>query len=231
MAVDANAKISETIISGRPGQSIGSEVVGAQVFQIQSGIERDAGNSKAWIQDHALRFGLSEKLELSTAFSYRIEDEVGSGLDNLELGGRVKIINEAKGWIPSLALQVRMRLKGEGDFKRDQIRPVTILSSVHDLKSWGALNLNLTHSYRGNGGSALYGYIVNWSHGLGGKWSVFIEEYAQYDRQWLHAWDTGCAYLVNRDLQLDFSLGFDLESAYSSSFTSLGVSWRTSLID
>ncbi len=224
------AQTSDNIISGRPGQSIGSEVVGTKILQIQSGLEHSAGDAKSWINDHVIRFGLNDLFEISSAFSYRFKDNHGTGLDNLELGGRVKLIEEAKGLIPSLALQIRMRLKGEGDFKREEARPVTILTSVHDMKEWGSLNLNLTHSYSASGGEGLYGYIVNWSISLNDKWSVFIEEYAQYNVQWNHAWDTGAAYLVNKDMQLDFSFGFDLESAYSSSFTSLGISWRTSLI-
>lgn len=220
------AQTSDYITSGRPGMSIGSEVVGTHVFQIQSGVEHDGGDSQSWVTDQTLRFGLDEKFEINSDFTYRIDKGGHSGFDNLEFGARVKLIRDAKGWIPSLALQSRLRLKGVGKFKRKSVRPVTILTSIHDLKSWGALNLNITQSYNGSGGKPIYGYVVNWSHGLGEGWTYFIEEYANHDQQWNHAWDTGFAVLPTKDIQLDFSVGHDLESTYSSNFISMGISWR-----
>ena len=229
------AQTSPNITSGRPGVSIGTEVVGTQVFQVQSGVTlnrySESNKTDDWVSDNFLRYGLDERFEVSTNINYRIHERIGSGIDNLMIGGRVNLIAEADGWIPSLAFQTRWKMKGSGDFKNEEIRPENILSSIHNIGRAGIINLNLTHSYSGDGGHPIYGYIANWTIALDDKWSVFLEEYAQHDgEQWSHAWDTGAAYLVHKDLQLDFSFGYDLESGYNSSFYSLGVSWRTSLI-
>jgi len=224
---------SETISSGRPGISIGADVVGSDIFQIQSGVTynelESSGTTKDWVLDNFIRYGISDSFELNTTFNYKTQENFGSGVDNLMLGGRYNFIAAAKGLIPALALQTRFRFKGEGDFKRDEMSPEFIISTIHDLKSLGVLNINL--SYDDNAGDSITMYIVNWTYTINDKWSVFLEKYATYQNdQCIDAWDTGAAYLINKDLQLDLSFGYDLESEISSSFYSGGVSWRTSLI-
>ncbi len=70
------------------------------------------------------------------------------------------------------------------------------------------------------------GFIVSWGRSFG-RWSPFLEAYT-LDRvsgaQFF--WDTGFAFLINRNLSLDFSFGTDLESDLENQFVSLGLSWR-----
>ena len=106
------AQTSEVITSDRPGQAMSNSVVGTKVFQIQSGVTFSKQDSNEdFMEDNTLRYGLSESFEVNTAFSYRINNELGSGFDNLMLGARYNIISEADGLIPTLAIQSGIRFK------------------------------------------------------------------------------------------------------------------------
>lgn len=110
----AYSQTAPTIRTGRPGQSIGAYVLGTSIFQVQSGIEynrtKTTSEVESWINNNVLRYGLDEKWEISTVFDYRYQEVAGSGVDNLQLGGRVNLIDGPDGFIPALGLQARVRL-------------------------------------------------------------------------------------------------------------------------
>lgn len=68
----ARAQTSADIQSSRPGAAIGANVVGAKFFQIESGLQliddngAEVSEQDTWVTE--LRYGLSEKLELTGEF-------------------------------------------------------------------------------------------------------------------------------------------------------------------
>lgn len=229
------AQQSETIRTGRPGQSIGANVVGTKVFQLQSGIDynrtKTTTETEAWVNNNVIRYGLNEKFEVSGVFDYRLQDPSLSGFDNYQLGGRVNLIDpdeNSPSWLPALCFQARVRLKGGGDFKKSETAPIITISAVKDLKSFGSLTTNYILSYDGFSTKPSHGYTLAWGYSLNENWGTFIEEYATYtNNSWTHAIDTGFSYLANKDTQYDLAFGVDLEKNFHQEFISIGVSWRT----
>jgi hypothetical protein len=70
--------------------------------------------------------------------------------------------------------------------------------------------------------------VVNVGFSLGDKWSSFIETYGGViNGDFTIFFDTGLAYLVNNDLQLDLSGGYGKNDGFAATFVDFGVSWRT----
>lgn len=231
------AQKAPSIRTGRPGQSIGPHVVGTNVFQLQSGVEynrtKTTSETEAWINNNVFRYGIDEKYELSGVIDLKSQDPSRSGFDNVQVGGRVNLIDGADvsdSWIPALCFQARVRLQGNGDFKRNKTAPVFVIAAVENLGDLGSLTANYILSYDGFSTKANHAYTLAWGFPLNEKWGTFIEEYASYSPtsdQWTHAIDTGFSYLVHSNLQYDVAFGIDLESDFTQEYIALGLSWRT----
>lgn len=228
----AFSTVSKTIQTGRPGQSIGAGVVGENVFQIQSGVELNKAeiedqSVENFIQNNVLRFGVSEKFELSAVLDIANFDNTELKTGNLQVGGRVSLISEAKGIIPQLVFQTRAQLVDSDGYKNSAIPFVSILSAVHDLNNFGSMTSNLVMSKTEDDNLELGGGTLSWGKNYDEKLSYFVEYYAnKSENDWLNYWDTGVGYLVNNDLLIDASVGFDLEDDMEYQFVSLGFSWR-----
>ncbi len=228
------AQYSETIESGRPGQAIGSHVIGTKIFQVQSGYTV-AGSTDATLESSdintVLRFGLSEYFEVNGAVTY---GWVGHGGDNLrkgwsqtEIGVRADI-HEAEGIEPSIGFQYRMKFPNDFSIRDNTSSIITLVTQQHFGKIGFTTNWGI--DWVGQFADELGFYVLNLSTGLGAKTGVFIEHYGFFSGgEWLGKFDGGIAYLVTNDLQLDFfagggSLGYIDDG---SVFVSAGISWRT----
>lgn len=229
---EAKAQNSETIATGRPGVSIGAGVLGSNVFQVQSGLEfnsqKDRGTRVEQLYLNTVaRYGISKRFEVSTLFDINNINKGSVTEGNIQFGGRFAIIESHENYIPMLALQYRAQLQDSQGQSNSDINNVFILSSNFKLSEQNYLTVNSTFSDIAHGNVLLTQYTIAWDYALNEKWTPFIEFYATRSSQWSKAWDTGFGYLVHKDLAIDFSIGFDLESNYENQFVSTGFSWRT----
>lgn len=238
-----HAQTASTIRSGRPGQAIGANVVGTNILQIQSGLDfaqtdRPQRKDETTLLNNVIRFGLNETTELSAVLNYQRDKQTKpthqtqNGLSDVQLGFRVNLIDQAQGWLPALGVQTRFRLKSvSADYKPDHVAPLFLIATSHTLSeklSWGH---NLGALYDGTSPAPTYLLVSNLSYSLSDRWSAFIEPYAKMNlgKVSLYA-DTGLAYLLNKDLQLDLSIGHGDNRDIKETFVSLGVSWRMSFL-
>jgi hypothetical protein len=226
------SQIAEIIRTGRPGQSIGANVVGTSVFQVQSGLEINVVETNSSItniiNNNVIRYGFNEKVEVSGVFDLARNSKSLSGPDNLQVGGRYNIIESPNGFIPALCFQGRLRFTGLGDYKRSDTRPLFVIGAVHSLGDKSSLTTNLTMSYDGLNPQAIYGYTVAYGLSLSEKWGAFFEEYASYQNDdWTHAINGGLSFVYNRNTQYDVAFGTDIEEQLSQVYLSFGISWRT----
>lgn len=71
-------------------------------------------------------------------------------------------------------------------------------------------------------------YVANISYSINSKWGTFIENYGNFtNSNFENRWDTGLAYLLNDNLQLDIYGGAGYNNNRIDYFISIGISWRT----
>ncbi|MAZ47533.1 MAG: hypothetical protein CME65_03155 [Halobacteriovoraceae bacterium] len=88
----------ETILTGRPGQSIGVAIVGREYFQIQSGLEsisykQNGEKLSDLVNNNVFRTGFSNGIELSAVYdTVKLDSHSWRG-QNLQIGGRARLFS------------------------------------------------------------------------------------------------------------------------------------------
>lgn len=225
-SINAFSQTSEMISTGRPGQSIGSDTVGNKIIQLQSGYQYDdyeSGDTQT--NNNIIRYGIGETFEVSTVFDYKKMQEDFSGTDNLQLGAR-KSFTFFDFFIQSLAVQLRTRFKGSGDFKRDR-QSYELLSSMsfNPIKEI-AYGFNFSLSTDGFDTYINKFYALSFSYNIKDNFSFFIEPYGNKGRaQNVISINSGFSYTVTKNLAFDFSVGEGLSNS-DDQFVSFGFSVR-----
>ena len=163
-----------------------------------------------------------ENIEIRSAFKVR-RDEINTkpspskkfgGLSFWNVGLRYNIVSGI-GFKPSFGVQGDLKLTWvDPQYRSSNISPRIMLIHGQRLTEKIGITTNLSMALNGEGDKALFGYIVKLSFPVAKKWTSFIENYGQATSLgFLSRWDTGLAYLVNKNLQLDFFGGFGLNSS------------------
>lgn len=230
---------SETIRTGRPGQSIGAFTVGKNVLQFQQGIDYysiEATNLiKGFVSNNVIRFGISETIELSTLLNYQTENTgLGNGtsadraaINDLHFGFRAHI-NDQKGWFPVTGFQMRLKIPNvSDDFKRQYVAADMVFVANWVLPKGMGLATNWIMSYSGNDPNPLGGYVINLGFPIYKKLDGFVGNYGQLNQSVFQTrFEGGLGYLVNNDFLIDLSSGFGKNQGVKDYFVSAGVSYR-----
>jgi hypothetical protein len=235
------AQFNETIRTGRPGQAIGPFAVGKYVFQSQTGVDFGGFNesnnrfsSKNIAPNTVLRFGVTKKLELNTAWEYRndqyhLKDSLFStrGISVSSVGTRIHLL-DAKGIMPAIGLQFTLRLPvTPNNYLPQHVAPKALLIMSKQISDKVVALVNTGINYTGTSLTSHGVYVVNISYAINSKWGTFIENYGTFTSNSFNSnWDTGLAYLLNNNLQLDVYGGINYDSNRLDYFTSIGISWR-----
>jgi len=235
------AKASETIQSGRPGQAIGAGTLDPGYIQIQSGL--DYINSSGiefedYLFSNVIRLGVNGIFELSALINY-IERNFKernfsdtNGLSSLHLGFRSRVIRKQKGYVPQLVIQTRFKLKAvDSDFRGDNIAPVFTASAFNKINNKYALTTNLGFNTDASSGKLSDFWVLNFSRSMTSKINAFVELYGSFESDNRVLFDTGFDYLLNPDTKLDFSAGYGKNSGAEEYFVSLGVSYRAQIFN
>lgn len=234
----AFSQTHSSIRTGRPGQAIGPYVVGTDYLQIQSGYDHawQNGNIKSQtvLQNNVIRYGVDERFELSSVVSWQHDSisapaqENKEGISDFQLGFRYNINDRPDGIIPGFGIQTRFKLINiSSDYRSENIAPVIVFVSNHNLTDTLALGTNLGVTYSGNDTEPKYTFVSNLSFPIAERWNSFFEIYGNAQNAVASVFgDTGLAYLFSNDLQLDGYLGGGNNHGVSEFFLSVGFSWR-----
>lgn len=235
------AQYGESIRTARPGQAIGAFTLGKNVFQLQNGynityLEKVNGSidglNEVFNQNTVLRLGLTEHFEISGVINWSTTyQEIGNssvsvgGVTGTQIGVRYNFTTN-EGIIPTIGLQYRALLPlGSKGLSRKDMASRIILSTGNKLSKTINLTTNLIVDVEDFDTEAKIGYIIKTSFSLSRRWSTFIEAFGSFD-PFVVNFDTGLAYLVNKDFQLDFSAGYFDNSLSQDYFYDFGLSWR-----
>ena len=237
----SSAQFKGTIQSGRPGQAIGADTVGIGVIQLQSGLDINTFEFPGGAErtnralNNVIRLGVAERLEINSLIDYNSDtfkvgsiEEDFSGVSNFQLGLRYNLIREGLEWLPSLALQTRLRMKNvSGDYRREEIAPLFMLSAVKPIDETWTVTANWGFDYNGFDPVPTYRYVLSVSKALSEKWGSVAEFYGdETSGQGNSYYGVGLAYLINDNFQLDAYASTGNNRDIKEFYGTIGVSWR-----
>ena len=219
---------AQSIVTDRPTQAIGSYVVPVKVFQLETGTYTSiAGNYNYWaIGSTLMRYGLFKNLELRmfseiARSTERTSHEKQIGISDIQLGAKYRFLTGKveMSYVGHLVLP-----GGTTGFSDEEFGVVNKLLVSHSLLQGVVFAYNLGVDYRNGSAILTYAWVSGFE--VTDKLGCFVELYGDSPgfEDFTLLFDTGVVYLVNKHLQLDFSLGTGILDR--SNFYSLGVSWR-----
>lgn len=236
--MQVSAQAPESIASDRPGNAFSALTVGKYLFQAQIGA--DYGGSSfdgGSISDYNLlssffRYGLGKSFEISGQVDYRHDrfslSKNLNGISNLGVGLRYNFLRSTGGGPDIGALLTVSFSQVLKDYETTNEVPGLIIVVQQPLPANFGLTVNLGASLVDPERDVSGIYVLNLGYGLSEEVSVFIESYGTFDnRDFIRNYDAGLAYLLSKDIQLDFYAGATEYQKVFSYFASLGVSIRT----
>jgi hypothetical protein len=222
-AIAAPALAEEDYASpDRPGIADSSAVVGAGRFQVEAGLQ-DALGDEGGVHDRQLSTPLLLRLGLSDRFEARVESEghVWERASDPAAG-----VVHAEGWAPvSVGFKYRLRegagvivrlfpASGSGGFGTGHVTGDVRLAADWDLGHGLSLNPNLGLArYEDDQGRAFAAglFAMTFSYAPSQRFSLFVDTAEQVpevkDGRASAVVDGGLAWMLNRDVQVDLSVG------------------------
>lgn len=224
--------------SGRPGQAIGAYAVGKKVFQVQAGLTDNnfssenpliVVNDEEWQHITVLRYGLTEQLEVSGVLGGQFGDDVTSGINNTQIGLRYNFFGN-EGARPAVDLQARLLLPvGKDEIERPELGTRFILGTGNSLTDRLSLSTNLGLTV-GENIDPIKFYALALGFSITDQLGAFVEIYDNFQEfgNIEVDFDTGLGYMINNDLKLDVSVGWqdNVGTERNNFFVDFGVSFR-----
>ncbi|WP_116125758.1 transporter [Lewinella sp. IMCC34183] len=228
---------SETINSGRPGQSIGAVPVGRDIYQLETGLSinwiGEGGNQIAdYAETTTIRVGVLERLEVNVDVSGASvlapadgPNHRDRGINNTEIGIRYQVF-EQRGWRPALAVQGHLLLTAQDeDFRRPRTGSSFTLIADWEFSEALLVTANLLRSYNGDGTQNTE-YVTTLGMELSDRWSTYMEVYGALSETVTANYDGGFAFLIADDVAADVSAGWQGQDGLNDYFLDFGISFR-----
>lgn len=231
MCVFYNTKAQ--IVTDRPGQSDCSSSVGNGDLQIESGLQIGfQGDLQASVRQilaptMLFRYGLNQNVELRFISQYETLKQNNfsvQGISDLQIGTKIQLFQKEENNTEVAVLAHLVVPSGSKEFTADALGVVSRLLVSHGLNENVTLGYNIGYNYfEANRGDLTY--TLSLGVGVNDKVGLFVEafgEVIEFEELNLN-FDAGFSYLINNNLQLDFSFGTGVNNRMN--FLSTGISW------
>lgn len=217
------AQSQEPINADRPGFADGPDVVGAHIFQLETGLAASDEGATLIALPTLLRFGMTDSFEL------RVESDIAGHSDGeldaapIAAGFKWKI---SDGTLPLSLIASVQPPSGGGALQSDDFEGEARLTSDIDLGGGYGLTPNVGVSFvEGGERAAIFAATVEKELGNALPFVDFEATVNEGDASAIV--DGGVAWIVRPDTQLDISAGFDVAGdGYPDWFISAGFSRR-----
>lgn len=236
----SNLLAAEALVTDRPDATESSSVVGAGVYQLETGFTYTEDGSQDTLESFGtlLRIGLSERWEARVAWDGYID--VGNsgpdGIGDAELGFKYYIASES-GIQPEAALIVHTSVPiGDDAFTSDAFDPSFLFSFAHTTSESTSLGYNIGASVETSEDalgdkttlssldySIAFGFDI--AESVGGYIEIFGSQGLSADEDPLQV-DGGFTYLLDEDTQFDIFVGAGLNDDAPDFFAGIGFSKR-----
>ncbi|MBI3525531.1 MAG: transporter [Betaproteobacteria bacterium] len=239
---------ADDINTDRPGIADGSAVVGSGRFQVETGVQQEWRDSlgektRTLFAPTLLRLGLGENWEMRIEGNVRTSERVtaadgtsskSSGDAPVSIGAKYHFA-AAEGAQPSLGVIARIFPRsGSGNFRTLHATGDVRLAADWDFAPDWSLNPNIGLARYEDDTNRVFSaklFAVTLSYNVSNKLYIFLDGAAQTPEQsngkTMTQYDTGFAYQMTPDTQLDVSVGFKGRGdTPANQFIGAGVSVR-----
>ncbi len=230
IALLSSTFIHAQIVTDRPDQTESSSTVGAKNLQIETGVllgfegENEPSTQQILAPTTLFRYGLNDKFELrfvSQFESIKVGADRFQGIADSEIGFKVELGSNEKTEIAFLSHLVLPL--GTEELTGNRFGTVNKLSISHGFNENVGLGYNIGYDYFGEGdGSLTYSLALGVT--VNEKVGIYVEPYGElvdFDKH-ISNFDAGFTYLINENVQLDFSFGVGLNQKMN--YLSFGIS-------
>ena len=233
----------EALITDRPDATESPTAMPKGFLQVETGAFYESFEENKIKQEDftynttLVRYGLLDNLELRLGWNFREGqtsvngkklDNVTNGFDPLLLGFKTTIAKE-NGAMPEIGFLGHMYLpfSASTDYRPETTGVDFRFSFAHTLSEKSSIAYNLGASWGNDSPEASYLYTVAYGYSITDKIGAYAELYGDFpeDNKANHLWDAGITYLVNKNVQLDATVGSSITKGQDL-LLSAGVSFR-----
>nr|WP_319397275.1 transporter [uncultured Carboxylicivirga sp.] len=219
---------AQEIVTDRPDQTESSSTVPLKSLQIESGLMIENMNRSAdrayFIPTTLFRYGLSKNFELRLG-EQLVNYSDQTALSDLELGFKVQILRKEDIDTEIAFLSHVIVPTGADWISSSSIGSVSKLALSQTFTDALGIGANFGYSNFGEGSGDLT-YSAVFGIGITEQLGSYYELYGELAdmNDWISNFDAGLTYLLQPNLQFDFSFGLGLNQTMN--YMALGVSWN-----
>ena len=213
---------AQTIITDRPNQTESSSTIPLGSLQIEAGFLHELSETdgfkelKVLVPTTLFRYGLMNTVELRFLAQYesirdRVIQKTYKGISDLEIGAKVQLFKKDKSKIQIAFLSHLLLPTAPKELTNDNLGSINKLAISHQLNKIIKIGYNIGYDYYGVGdGDFTYSLAVAVSPF--DNFGVYIEPYGRAVdlKTQINNFDSGITYLLDDNIQLDFSFGTGL---------------------
>jgi len=224
------------IVTDRPDQTESSATVGLGNLQIESGIlvqYEDRNRFRNILAPTNLfRYGLTEGIELrllSQLESVKFNNNSSIvGISDLQIGTKIQIVKNDNVNTEIAFLSHVIVPTGTFGLSIEEYGTINKLSISHELGERVSLGYNIGYDHINSDNILTYSVALGFS--VNEKFGMYIEPFGSWEEgDFVHNFDAGMTWLVNKDFQLDFSFGTGIATNSGNNinmnYLSVGGSW------
>jgi hypothetical protein len=223
------------IVTDRPDFTESSEVIPAGWLQFESGISFEGESSVRGLSAPAalLRIGLGKRTELRLGAEGLLSESVGdfrhSGRSDMEIGAKVKVLDQAKAGVDFALLPIVSLPTGTSGFTTGGVDPTLKITWGRDLPAGFGLTGNVNFSSVSEDGSRFHqeSMSVSVGHDLAFGFGGYAEVYGFSKMSLVDGagvtFNGGVSRLLGRHVQIDVEAGRGLTAAAPDWFVGFGV--------
>jgi hypothetical protein len=240
IVISGNAQNNEipAIASDRPSISADVSLVPPHKFNIETGfcteriIKDRIFQSTITYNTTLLRYGINNNAEirLQTDYLGHKEDNINiSGFNPLTIGTKL-LINDTGEIIPKTSFLFNLTIPycGSDYFRPSHFAPSFYLLLNNDLSQDINICYNLGMEFNGEDAEPDYLVTICLGYNITDNLNFMLESYSYFSDNLKpeYYFDTGFAYLLKKNLQIDISSGINAASLKQYFMFSCGLSWR-----
>ena len=224
------------IITDRPDQTESSFTVGSGNFQLESGFlfeYKASPDTRILAPTNLLRYGITNGIELRFVNQLEIKrfkysgpyDVTFEGISDLEIGTKIRLFRSKNNTTQMAILSHLLLPTGNYGITIDKFVSINKLLISHQFNEKIGLGYNIGYSYFGqNSWDITYSFSLG--IGINDRVGIYIEPYGDIieGNEFIMNFDGGFTYLLNNNLQFDFSYGTSLNK--KGNYISIGCSWK-----